>query len=355
MEQKQLLFYEWVAYDNCNLKCGYCVNKGEYSHKKKHEIMYNKGAEVNIANRIVELSDIGKKVLVTLTGGEPLLLERIDEVISILASRKNINVKLVTNFRLIDRIQPVIHKLDNILVSLHIKYRTDKEIEKIVEGLNKYKSSVPIIISQVDYKLTEDDRKKLNYIKQKTRMHVRMQTFIPPWVEDTVENREISDDIYVPTKGKYCTLGYFYYLIHPDGSYFPNLWCNDRSDSKKLDFLGDVEDVREVLLRKKMLKCPVSSCGCNYNTFNYDNYLKECIREGKEKSLIMDRVNEIENNKKLKNRLIQKLLYRYYSVTSNRFDPLDKVKHMNIIQSNRKAFLIFLYNMLYQIKKKKVI
>lgn len=355
MERKQLLFFEWVAYDNCNLKCSYCVNKGEYSHKKKQEIIYKDGYEIDIAKRIVALVDAGKDIMVTLTGGEPLLVNRIDEVISLFAEHKNIKVKLVTNFRLIDRIQHVVHKLDNILVSLHIKYRSDDEIEKIIENINKYKSKVPIVISQVDYDLNEDDRRKLNHIKRKTRMYIRMQTFIPPWVEDTATNQELSDNIYVPTKGKYCSLGYFYYLIHPDGTFFPNLWCNNRDDAKKHDFLGDIDDVKAVLLRKKMHICPESSCGCNYNTFQYDTYLKECIKLGHDKSLIMDRMNDIESNRKVYNKLIQKSIYGYYSATSGRYDPLNKMKHTNFYQSKRKPFLIFLYNMLYRLKKRRVI
>jgi organic radical activating enzyme len=353
MEQKELLFFEWVAYDNCNLNCEYCVNKGEYSQKKKDTICYTPGIEIDIAKRIVELSSIGKNVIVNLTGGEPLLLDKINKVISILTNSGKIKVKLVTNFRLIHRIKTVINRLDKILVSLHIKYRSYQEIDKIINELNKYKSMVPILLSQVDYGLSTEDKRKLNYIKSKTHMHIRMQKFMPSWTKDTIENKKIGDNNYISTKGKYCTLGYFYFLIHSDGRFFPNLWCYDRSILKTRNFLGCVNDVRKLLIRKKMFRCPKSSCGCNYNTFNYNLYMKECIKLRIEQSKIMDRENDIISNKKLYNRAIQEFLNNYYSKTSKLIDPVSQLQQLEIYQSNSKRFRILLYDILYYLTKNK--
>ncbi len=347
MEQKELLCFEWVVYDNCNLRCDYCVNKGEYSHRNKEEINYVKGIEIDIARRIIELSPLGKEVRVNLTGGEPLLAENISDVITILTANKKIKVKLITNFRLIHRIDSVIGKLDRILVSLHIKSRTDQEIENMIESLNRYKSTVPIIISQVDHDLNDEDRRKLNYIRRKTHMFINMQQFIPPWTDDTKDNKRISDSIYMPTKGKYCTLGYFYFLIHANGKFFSNLWCIDRNEIQQKNFLGDIHEVTQLLLSSKLYKCPESSCGCNYNTFHYGIYFKECVKLGLERANIMDRKNEIMNNRKLYNRAIQSLIQYYYLVVPGSVDPIARVRRMRIFQSNSKALRIFLYKLHY--------
>ena len=34
---RELLYFEWIIYDNCNLNCPYCVTKGDFSHKENRQ------------------------------------------------------------------------------------------------------------------------------------------------------------------------------------------------------------------------------------------------------------------------------------------------------------------------------
>src|ERR1043165_2783015 len=102
-KKRELFLFEWVVVDNCNLYCDYCVNKGEFSHKSNQSILYKPGKEKEIAQKISDLSCLADKVVVNLTGGEPLLARYIEDVLKILSATGNVYIHLITNLKLLGR------------------------------------------------------------------------------------------------------------------------------------------------------------------------------------------------------------------------------------------------------------
>ena len=290
---KELFYFEWVIFDNCNFKCSYCVNKGEFSHKEAGQLLYVPGRELDIARKIVELSAYAKKVDVNLTGGEPLLSKHLQEVVSILKSAPNIKIHLITNFLLINRIMDSIDDFDSVLLSLHIHHRHDKDTKQLIGSINQAKKKVPLILSQVDYNLSHEDKQALSEIESGTGLAINYQAFIPPWTEDgkVSEAKKISDATFVSSLGKRCILGYFNYFLLPDGTFYYGLWCNKHS-KKKGNFLAPIDENKDFFFPKEIEKCKASSCGCNYNTYCYDEYLAECKKLGYPKSERFGRYNK---------------------------------------------------------------
>jgi len=289
---KELLFFEWVIFDNCNLQCPYCVNKGEFSHKESGKMSYVPGREVDIAYKIVELSHLAKKVVVNLTGGEPLLASHIKEVILILKTAHNIRINLISNFSLVDKIAENLTELDSILVSLHIKHRSKTDIEHITNSINYAKLKAPLSLSQVDYNLNEDDKRALLKISLETGLKIGFQPFISRWTEKgkTGKSQKINDKTFVSSLGKRCSLGYFSFLLLPDGTFYHGLWCNKNSQ-KMGNFLAPLAENQQAFFPVEMGKCQASSCSCNYNTFYYDEYKAECRKLGYPQEGIFGRHN----------------------------------------------------------------
>jgi len=286
-EKKDLLFFDWAVIDDCNLNCSYCVNKGEYSQKEQGKISYLPGREIDIARKIVEISQFAKKVIVALSGGEPLLARNIVEVIEILSTAPNIETRLITNLILIDRIMSHVPKLSQIVVSLHIKYRNDADIEFLISRINKLKNNTKLSLAQVDYGLSISDRKKLCEIERKTGKQIFFQAYIPPWTltgKISKEKEAVAARSFIKSLGKRCGLGYFYYIILADASFYYGLWCNSRYDKTRLkigNFLDDFSVNEDKFFPKGMEKCPYAYCGCNYNTiYEYGTYRSACSRLG---------------------------------------------------------------------------
>ena len=282
---RETFWFEWVVVDNCNLNCDYCVNKGEYSQKPVKQIKHIPGREKEIAERIVFLSKYAKKVQVNLTGGEPLLSDCILDVISILSKAPNIHIQLITNLVLIDRVAESLKEYRSILNingSLHVAQRSKRDIERIIEFINSYKDSLNIQLTQVRHQFSEEDTEKiLQIVKAETGLPIHLQTYIPPWTESgkIPDAHEVRDASFVPSKGKRCCLGYSHFLVLPDGTFCYGLWCQDRS-KKVGNFLELSPSTFDQYILDDMKSCSESSCGCNYNTFNYDSYRNACKRLG---------------------------------------------------------------------------
>lgn len=284
IKHRELLLFEWVVVDNCNLNCSYCVNKGEYSQKPKSEMLYVPGREIDIAKKIVELSSNADQVVVNLTGGDPLLSKNFVELLTILASADNIQIRLITNMKLLPNVAERICDIyPNLIIggSIHAQYRSSEEIEQLADFLNEYKDRLNIGLSQVDSDLNKEDRAKVERLSEKTGMAVDFQRFIPPWTEaGKVEDaQKISDENFAPSLGKRCCLGYSHFLLLPDGSFCYDLWCLDRTE-KIGDFLSLTGANLKDYFLEEMKKCPKSSCGCNYNLFNPSEYHAACQRLG---------------------------------------------------------------------------
>lgn len=282
--KRELLLFDWVVIDNCNLACHYCVNKGAYSHKSANNISYIPGTEIKIAEKIGELTPVADKIIVNLTGGEPLLATYIVDVFNVLTKFSNIYVNLVTNLKLLDKYAHMLIKLPNHIViggSLHVSYRSDVEIENLISLLNRYKNNFKFTLTQVDYDLTPADIQKISRIKSATGLDVIFQTFIPPWTEAGTNTSydKIRDANFVASKGKRCCLGYSHFFILPDGTFYYDLWCNEHS-RKIGNFLRINNESIDDFILTDMKKCLTSSCGCNYNTLNYPEYISACKRHG---------------------------------------------------------------------------
>lgn len=162
MEHREFFFFEWVVIDNCNLDCSYCVNKGEFSQKPDEKMEYVAGLEIGIAEKIVELSKSADRVFVNLTGGEPLLAKDFIPALQVLTKAPNVTIQLISNLRLLEKMQTAIEPLSaslNIAGSLHIAYRNDKEVERLITLINRCGSKLKISLSQVDHNLTAEDKK----------------------------------------------------------------------------------------------------------------------------------------------------------------------------------------------------
>jgi len=294
-KKKELLLFEWVVVDNCNLFCDYCVNKGAYSHKRTPDVLYASGRELEIAHKICELSCLADKVIVTLTGGEPLLARHFKEVLEILKESGNIYINLITNLKLLDKYADVLAAMPphiSVGGSLHVHYRSDNEIDGLIASLNKFQGVFPLTLSQVDYELTSDDIEKISRIKYETGLDVNFQTYIPPWTEAgrIVNEDKILNKHFVGSKGKRCCLGYSHFFILADATFYYDLWCKD--GSRKIgNFLEISKETLDRFILKDMKKCPAASCGCNYNTFSYQEYLQACDRHGYPDNEVFGRYN----------------------------------------------------------------
>jgi len=292
---RELILFEWVVVDNCNLNCSYCVNKGEYSQKSKAEMMYVAGREIDIAKKIVELSSNADHVVVNLTGGDPLLSNYFVDVLTILASADNIQIRLITNMKLLKNVAEKICEIYPDLIiggSIHVQYRSNEEIDQLAGFLNEYKGRLNIGLSQVDSDLSQEDRAKVERLSEQTGMAVDFQRFIPPWTEagKVDDAQQISDENFAPSLGKRCCLGFSHFLLLPDGSFCHDLWCLDRA-TKVDDFLALTSSNLNDYILEEMKMCPKTSCGCNYNLFNHSEYLSACLRLGYSESEIFESDN----------------------------------------------------------------
>ena len=307
MEQREFFFFEWVVIDNCNLNCSYCVNKGVFSQKPHEEMEYVGGREVRIAEKIVEFSKSAKQVFVNFTGGEPLLAKNFIQALHVLTKAPNITIRLISNLTLLDKMQTTIEPyLPSLRIfgSLHVAYRNDKEVEKLISFINRFRSKLNMVLTQVDYNLTADDMKKLSRISKETKLEITYQTFMPTQEESQMKKEEskiISNKHFISTLGKRCCLGYSHFFIKPDGKFYYDLWCSERT-RKVGDFLSLTQKTLDKFILDDMRKCPQTSCGCNYNIFNYNEYLNACKRLGYPKEEVCSR-----KNTRLSQRILRKL------------------------------------------------
>ena len=129
----EFLSFFWFVSTQCNLNCEYCITRDYSEELDFHE---KPGIELEIADRLIEISKIVKRVKVDIGGiKEPLFLKNLDTVISKLKSVPNIELSLTTNFSNIRSIENSITHLDKILVSIHIKERTEPEIDQLISDI----------------------------------------------------------------------------------------------------------------------------------------------------------------------------------------------------------------------------
>jgi organic radical activating enzyme len=292
MKHREFLLFEWAITDKCDLNCPYCINKGVFSQKPADHIQYTPGYEIDTAKKIIELSSHADNVTVHLTGGEPLLADYFIQVLSTLSQASNISISLITNgkklYQFAQDIIPYFTILD-IKISLHIHHRTTHELHQIIEFINLYKHDIQIHLSQVDHMLTANDRKQLSQITDLTGINVGMQPFVAPYFveqQQTPQKNTDKKDVINQTSpesnaiiGKRCCLGYSHFMLLPNGKFHYNLWCQPET-CKTGYFLDIQQDNFSNYILDHMKKCPMTSCGCNYNMFHYEYYQNACKRLG---------------------------------------------------------------------------
>jgi organic radical activating enzyme len=330
---KDFIVLDWCVADICNMNCEYCIS----SDIKKNEPAYrnpNNKTVLSIAYRIKELSYYVKKITVNLCGGEPLLAENIDEAIEVLSEVSNIELVLITNFRLIDKIQTQLSKFKDLFISLHIKYRSEDEVTAMINKINKLQSGANISISQVDYKLSDKDLSELARINYSTNKSVNLQTYNIPIIDS--DKHELSKyDYYKSPYGKCCLIGNMFFNISSDGILSFDLWCHKNDVSGKINFLRPIPEIVEIINNKKYFTCPFSYCPCNYNVTFHENYLaamKEFETDEKmlfkwetrkKKAILMNQLNVLKIDNKL-NLLEIKNLKEDLSKTEISFARLKK-------------------------------
>ncbi len=298
MIYRELILLEWTVIDNCNLNCSYCVNKGQYTHKPKDRILYVPGREVMVAEKIIQLSEYAEHIKIHLTGGEPLMADNIIKVFSLLTRSPKISITLITNLRQITELENHIVpflRFFTIHGSIHIKFRTDEEINKIVSFINNYQEFLTLSLTQVDYELTENDRARLNEISEQTGLEIVFEPYIHPYskkdgnLDDLSKSQRLGVKLEeITEKGevkathplaKRCCLGYSHFLVLPDGNFYYDLWCHSEA-YKEGDFLTLTSSNINDYMLDEMKKCPYAYCPCNHNLFHYDYYLRACKRLG---------------------------------------------------------------------------
>jgi hypothetical protein len=245
-------------------------------------MLYKPGVELVVAQKLVEVSREFEKVIVNLTGGEPTVAAKIEDALQLLATAKNIEIRLITNLRAVERFKKVVPYVSTVLVSLHIPLRSEREINNIISVVNEYKEKVTINISQVDNRLSAQDYAILSRIQKETGLPVQYQTYIPPWTDDgkVKDGDKIAASYFNSSLGKRCTLGYFYFLIEADGTLKYDLWCTTRQTNNSVKMVEEGFPGISHYLLSEMKKCPKQACGCNYNYFHHDLYLQECRQKG---------------------------------------------------------------------------
>ena len=113
----------FIRFQGCNLRCSWCDtdyswNSENISEKLSAEDIYNYIKKNNVNN-------------VTLTGGEPLIQENIDELLSIINEDKNLNIHIETNGSI--DIEPFKRKYTkgNISYIVDFKLHSSNMIEKM--------------------------------------------------------------------------------------------------------------------------------------------------------------------------------------------------------------------------------
>ena len=293
--KKRYLFFEWKVTENCNIGCSYCVNSvGTTTLSKTPE------NTIKVAEKLLALSSNVERLTVNLTGGEPTIAPHIRESLLILTKARNIDLRLITNLRAVSHIEDLFPAFGSITVSLHLAYRNEEEVNRIIRTINQHKGRVSFFPTQVDYQINEDIQAKLSKIRKETGLTITLQPFITPWAYDNAQGvpseairaaspattpqhekpsptaGKISSADTPRTTGKRCCLGYFTFLIDPGARLQYDLWCNDRTRK-----IGDFLSLQpEEFILNEMKQCPDVSCGCNYNYFSHKEYLEECAKKG---------------------------------------------------------------------------
>lgn len=128
----------FIRFQGCNLRCSYCDTKYSWDEESKNNI------EVLNANEIYDYIKSTNVKNVTLTGGEPLIQENIDNLLELLNEDEELVIHIETNgsvnikdFK--DKYKNIIFILDYKCPSSNMIKQMDKENLNIVDNKDVYK------------------------------------------------------------------------------------------------------------------------------------------------------------------------------------------------------------------------
>ena len=126
----------FIRFQGCNLRCSWCDTTYSFSENEIREKLTSK--------EIYDYIKSNKVPNVTLTGGEPLIQENIDELLEILNEDKQIEVHIETNGsvnikKFIDKYPNLIYILDYKLQSSNMTSKMCKENLKLARKQDVYK------------------------------------------------------------------------------------------------------------------------------------------------------------------------------------------------------------------------
>ena len=268
------ILLQWIVTTKCNMNCEYCYAVGVVNKDKENKVENT----LKIAARIVELSLLYKRVRLDITGGEILTYKDLDKVLKIIKPVKNIELGIFTNATYFSTIESCIERFVMVNISLHVKYRTNEEIDSIISYVNKYNHKTSIVLSQVDYDLKDEDHVKLARIEYETKVSIFFQTYIKPYfiLEEDDQDEEFSS-LFINSKNKVCAMNCFAFTILPNGRLFYDLACR-KGTRKTGDFLESLKNINVTLKDNQPKKCPYQFCYNNYNIFFFDEYQNICDR-----------------------------------------------------------------------------
>lgn len=315
----EFLSFFWFVSAHCNLNCEYCIAR---DYEEELDFQNEAGNELQIAERLLEISKLVKRVKVDIGGiKEPLFLKNLDQVISKLKSAPNIELSLTTNFSHVRSIENSIFYLDKILVSIHIKQRTKSEIDQLISDINRYKKLTWIALTQVDYHLEYEDLVNIAKIEIETQIPVEfiMYQYSTTDKNDTSPETESIKKYFINPGGKLCSFGYLHFYILPDGSFLYDLFCRSKT-RKKDNFLSELAVIKPLLFPDGFKICPYDYCSCNHNITFHAEYSDACKRLGYAENYMFH--NEFRSESGIRESEFTKL--KYQSLKRKLYDKLPK-------------------------------
>jgi MoaA/NifB/PqqE/SkfB family radical SAM enzyme len=263
------LTIQWFTGKKCNLNCEFCFDS--FQHKNLYETY-----TFQLDRVIPFIESFNKKVLVTFTGGEPMLSKNIVEFISFLTKNGhivNIHTNLTTGItKLVEMCN--IPRM-SIGVSIHIKeLEKNNLIETFIKNYHILKNANPLYlqvfeVADVNSYSHEDIIKYKKYFNDNgiefgfTPMRISKNGAACESYEYTEKELQMfnlgAEEILIhkPDQcfNKKCTAGYKYIIVQPDNEVYP---CLSIKNS-----MGNIL-TNNIVLNKEPIKCCQIFCECPY-------------------------------------------------------------------------------------------
>lgn len=265
----------WLSWDvtgRCNLSCIYC-SSGHYKEGWK------KDDKINIKKMMNTLDRTGKIYRITLSGGEPFLVDNLIEASQELSKNhylsfnSNLTVNKISEF--VDKIDPErVHSFNGSLqIEQFEKFNlTESFISNFLLLKNNGFNVVAVLVAYpslagrikdirnffadrgIDIDAVPYKGKYNGMIYPESYTEKEIEIFGMPYYSDL-------KSIMCNQKGRICNAGYNVGAIRPDGSIYP---CYE--NKKKIGYIN-----KYINFSNKLMKCPFDHCGCCLNL--YDTYL----------------------------------------------------------------------------------